>query len=183
LSNLVLLYLICVGFGPASLAIAIALADTYSKIPSSLTQGPVHRGAKRIFMAFWDAASFGQNANLLPQRTLRHLATQQVPLQWRQLVLGPLSRLDDSDTHPSYVVVIDALDECEGDKYVRTIIQLLAEARSLKKVRLRALITSRPEVPIRATVSARFLTLSTATSSFMTESCKALFAAGLFERL
>jgi hypothetical protein len=69
--------------------------------------------------------------------------------QWRQLVLGPLSKLDDDNTHPSYVIVIDALDECEGENYVQTIIKLLAEARSLKKVRLRVLITSRPEVPIR----------------------------------
>jgi hypothetical protein len=64
-------------------------------------------------------------------------------------VLRPLSKLDDSDTYPSYVVVINALDECEGDKYVQTIIQLLAEARSLKKVQLRVLITSRLEVSIR----------------------------------
>ena len=31
--------------------------------------------------------------------------------QWRQLVLGPLSRLEKS--HQSYVLVVDALDECE----------------------------------------------------------------------
>jgi hypothetical protein len=79
----------------------------------------------------------------------RIIASLSLTDQWRQLVLRPLSKLDGSDTHPSYVVVIDALDECEGEEYVRTIIQLLAEAQSLKKVRLRVLITSRPEVPIR----------------------------------
>jgi hypothetical protein len=95
--------------------------------------------------------------HILPvQRHIRDVLTERSIIaslsltdQWRQLVLGPLSKLDDSDTYPSYVVVIDALDECEGDKYVRTIIQLLAEARSLKKVQLRVLVTSRPEVPIR----------------------------------
>jgi hypothetical protein len=46
-------------------------------------------------------------------------------------------------------VIIDALDECEGESDIRIILRLLAEARSLKKVRLRVLITSRPEVPIR----------------------------------
>jgi len=85
--------------------------------------------------------------NVLTKRSI--IASLSLTDQWRQLVLGPLSKLDDSDTYPSYVVVIDALDECEGDKYVQTIIQLLAEARLLKKVRLRVLITSRPEVPIR----------------------------------
>jgi hypothetical protein len=67
--------------------------------------------------------------------------------QWRQLVLGPLSRLEKS--HQSYILVVDALDECEGDDNVRIILELLAEARSLKTVRLRVFLTSRPEIPIR----------------------------------
>ncbi|OAF63117.1 hypothetical protein VC83_00674, partial [Pseudogymnoascus destructans] len=67
--------------------------------------------------------------------------------QWRQLVLGPLSELTKS--HQSYVLVVDALDECEGDNNVRKILELLAEARSLKMVRLRVFLTSRPEIPIR----------------------------------
>jgi hypothetical protein len=45
--------------------------------------------------------------------------------------------------------VIDAIDECDNDKDVQTIIQLLAEAQSLKNVRLRVFLTSRPEIPIR----------------------------------
>ena len=69
--------------------------------------------------------------------------------QWRQLVVRPLSKLDGSNTYLSYVLVIDTLDECEGENDTRIILRLLAEARSLKKVRLRVLITSRPEVPIR----------------------------------
>jgi len=45
--------------------------------------------------------------------------------------------------------VIDALDECDNDKNIRIILQLLAEARSLKRVRLRVFLTSRREVPVR----------------------------------
>ncbi|CZR68823.1 related to WD40-repeat protein (notchless protein) [Phialocephala subalpina] len=67
--------------------------------------------------------------------------------QWRQLVLGPLSKLEKH--HQSFVLVIDALDECEGDLNIRIILELLAEARSLKTVRLRVFLTSRPEIPIR----------------------------------
>jgi hypothetical protein len=78
-----------------------------------------------------------------------NIASQSLADQWRQLVVRPLSELDGSNTYPSYVVVIDALDECEGENDTRIILRLLAEARSLKKVRLRVLITSRPEVPIR----------------------------------
>jgi hypothetical protein len=59
----------------------------------------------------------------------------------------PLSRLEKS--HQSYVLVVDALDECEGDNNVWIILELLAEARSLKTVRLRVFLTSRPEIPIR----------------------------------
>jgi hypothetical protein len=66
--------------------------------------------------------------------------------QWRQLVLGPLLRLEQS--HQSYVLVIDALDKCEGDNSVRIILELLAEARSLKTVQLRVFLTSRPNIPI-----------------------------------
>jgi hypothetical protein len=45
--------------------------------------------------------------------------------------------------------VVDALDECDNDNNIRTIVQLLAEARSLTSARLRVFLTSRPEVPIR----------------------------------
>ena len=69
--------------------------------------------------------------------------------QWRQLVLIPLSKLT-SDLCPSaYVVVIDGLDECDDDNNIRTILHLLSEVRSLKAVRLRVFLTSRPEIPIR----------------------------------
>lgn len=69
--------------------------------------------------------------------------------QWRQLVLKPLSRLDGNCCPSSYILTIDALDECDDDKNIRIILQLLAETRSLKKVRLRVFLTSRREVPIR----------------------------------
>ncbi|KAH8594887.1 putative WD-repeat protein [Bisporella sp. PMI_857] len=77
------------------------------------------------------------------------IASQSLADQWRQLVLKPLLKLEGNDTYRSYIMIIDALDECEDEKDIRIILRLLAEARSLKKVRLRALITSRPEVPIR----------------------------------
>jgi hypothetical protein len=77
------------------------------------------------------------------------ITSQSLADQWRQLVLGPLLKLDGTDIFQSYIVVIDALDEFEGESYVRIILQLLAETQSLKKVRLRVLITSRPEIPLR----------------------------------
>ncbi|OCK72916.1 hypothetical protein K432DRAFT_314325, partial [Lepidopterella palustris CBS 459.81] len=77
------------------------------------------------------------------------IATQSLGDQWRQLVLGPLSKSSNHSYPSSYVLVIDALDECDNDKDIETILLLLAEAQSLKTVRLRVLLTSRPEIPIR----------------------------------
>lgn len=69
--------------------------------------------------------------------------------QWQQLVLRPLSKLDGKGCCSLYILVVDALDECDGNNNIRIILQLLAEARSLTKVQLRVFLTSRPEVPIR----------------------------------
>jgi hypothetical protein len=69
--------------------------------------------------------------------------------QWHQLVLRPLSKLDGSSSYSSYVLIIDALDECDDDNNIQTILSLLAEVRSSKIVRLRVFLTSRPEIPIR----------------------------------
>jgi hypothetical protein len=74
------------------------------------------------------------------------IATQSLSDQWRQLVLVPLSKTSD-ESYPSLcILVIDALDECDNDNDIRIILKLLAEAQSS---RLRVLLTSRPEVPIR----------------------------------
>jgi hypothetical protein len=77
------------------------------------------------------------------------IASQSLRDQWHHLVLSPLSKLSDSSRPASLILVVDALDECDGDSNIRIIVQLLAEARSLTRVRLRVLLTSRPEVPIR----------------------------------
>jgi hypothetical protein len=68
--------------------------------------------------------------------------------QWHHLVLRPLSALPVHKPG-SYTIVVDALDECDNDNDIQIIIRLLAEAQSLKKVRLRVFLTSRPEGPIR----------------------------------
>ena len=66
-----------------------------------------------------------------------------------QLIIGPLSRLGSGSSPLCYVLIVDALDECDGEEHVRIILQLLAESRSSKPVRLRIFLTSRPGTPIR----------------------------------
>ncbi|CAN9169370.1 unnamed protein product [Alternaria alternata] len=79
------------------------------------------------------------------------IASRSLREQWDCLVLIPLLKLANSDNPvpAPLVLVVDALDECDGDNDIRTIVQLLAETKSLPKVRLRVLLTSRPERPIR----------------------------------
>jgi hypothetical protein len=99
-----------------------------------------------------------QLANNIP--SLRHyicdaisnckdIASRSLRDQWSQLILFPLSKLGSSSSSSSYVLVIDALDECDKDEHIRMILQLLAEARTLKTACLRVFLTSRPEIPIR----------------------------------
>ena len=70
--------------------------------------------------------------------------------QWTKLVYQPLLKLEGDPQSPLILVfVIDALDECGCQQDIRTLLQLLTEARDLKNVQFRVLITSRPEIPIR----------------------------------
>lgn len=77
------------------------------------------------------------------------IITQAPREQWRRLVLEPISKLKSDLFQLPLVLVVDALDECDDEKDIRAILQLLSEARSLRTVQLRILITSRPEISIR----------------------------------
>jgi hypothetical protein len=77
------------------------------------------------------------------------IASRSLREQWDQLILRPLSKLDGMGCKTLYILVIDALDECDDENDIRIIVYLLAEARSLENVRLRTFLTSRPEIPIR----------------------------------
>ena len=79
------------------------------------------------------------------------IASQSLRDQWQHLVLRPLSKLHGLEAgQRTYIIVVDALDECDNDSNIRIIVQLLAEVRSsLTGARLRVLLISRPEVPIR----------------------------------
>ncbi|KAF2827151.1 hypothetical protein CC86DRAFT_290026, partial [Ophiobolus disseminans] len=72
------------------------------------------------------------------------IASQSLRRQY--LVLEPLSKLEKPAT---FVLIVDALDECESSNDAQLIVQLLAMSGSLKHMRLRALLTSRPEVHIQ----------------------------------
>ena len=70
--------------------------------------------------------------------------------QWELLILRPLALLKPKLPQQPLLLVVDALDECEGERDVRLILQLLASANThIPTIQLRVLMTSRPETPIR----------------------------------
>ncbi len=68
--------------------------------------------------------------------------------QWKELILRPLARLSGQPIL-ALTLVIDALDECEHEEDIGTLLQLFIEAKDLKAVNLKVFVTSRPETPIR----------------------------------
>ncbi|PVH97942.1 putative WD-repeat protein [Periconia macrospinosa] len=104
------------------------------------------------------------------------IASQSIDDQWHELVLSPLSSLQQQQQQQQqqqeqeqeqekqeeeeeeeeeekrwsrYIVIVDALDECDDQNNVQIILQRLAEVQSLQGTQLRVLLTSRPEVPIQ----------------------------------
>ncbi|KAI9782331.1 MAG: hypothetical protein M1839_005204 [Geoglossum umbratile] len=71
-------------------------------------------------------------------------------IQFEKFILQPLSRLQHVSLQAlRLVIVIDALDECEREEDVRTILRLLPQSKDVTSVCLRIFVTSRPELPIR----------------------------------
>jgi len=66
--------------------------------------------------------------------------------QWKILIYDPLENAPTQSKQ--IVVVIDALDECEGKDDMKLILHLLAQAKNLQTIQLRVFVTSRPEIPI-----------------------------------
>jgi hypothetical protein len=112
------------------------------------------RNARKLFptIARQLAISIPEIAPVL-QQTVREnpgIITKTMREQFEILLLQPLYSLGRSKIPTqAMVIVIDALDECEGDGDIRLILQLLPQLQNLAAVRLRVLLTSRPDLPIR----------------------------------
>ena len=74
------------------------------------------------------------------------ISTKTMKEQFEELIFSPLSKL----VYPfTTLLVIDALDECENERHIGIILHLLAQMRSIESIKLRLLVTSRPELPLR----------------------------------
>ncbi|KAM3066489.1 hypothetical protein ACMFMG_011987 [Clarireedia jacksonii] len=70
--------------------------------------------------------------------------------QFDVLVLQPLGKIQtDPQKSSSIVIVVDALDECDREEDIRTIIRLFSQVQHIVSVQLKFFLTSRPELPIR----------------------------------
>ncbi|MCJ1464924.1 hypothetical protein MMC07_003539 [Pseudocyphellaria aurata] len=70
--------------------------------------------------------------------------------QFEKLIFQSLSEIQKVPPQAlSLVVVIDALDECDREDDIRTILKLLARTKDITPLSLQVFLTSRPELPIR----------------------------------
>jgi hypothetical protein len=66
--------------------------------------------------------------------------------QFDKLILQPLSMIQGKEP---IVIVVDALDECDEENNAKLMIRLFSNAKTLMSTKLKILLTSRPELPIR----------------------------------
>ena len=69
--------------------------------------------------------------------------------QFNKLLLQPICTMDKNQSSIKMVLVIDALDECDGQDDIRVILELLPQLQKSTPMHLRIFLTSRPELPIR----------------------------------
>jgi hypothetical protein len=78
------------------------------------------------------------------------ISTKSLKEQFDKLLLQPLSQLElRNQSISTMLIVIDALDECEQEEDIQTIVRLLPYVKQSSVIHLRILVTSRPELPIR----------------------------------
>ena len=77
------------------------------------------------------------------------LCQKSLQQQFERLLLTPFSSLDTTQVpFQDYAIVIDALDECERDNDVRTILKLFSRTMVIGPLRLKIFVTSRPDLPL-----------------------------------
>ncbi|KAL4907027.1 hypothetical protein BDW74DRAFT_176626 [Aspergillus multicolor] len=80
-----------------------------------------------------------------------NIGNEALSRQWKHLVLKPLLAWERQQNlmQVALIFVLDALDECKDQRDLRLIFHLMSQVREFKALRVRVLITSRPEAHIR----------------------------------
>jgi hypothetical protein len=70
--------------------------------------------------------------------------------QFDKLIYQPLQNVNITTSGcPTFILVVDALDECEQERDIRAILDLWSRLPQITTIRLRLFLTSRPDLPIR----------------------------------
>jgi hypothetical protein len=78
------------------------------------------------------------------------IARKAMSEQWKRLILRPLRKVRDRQPPPYFfILVVDALDECDDQRDIEQILRVFAATKDLTTIKLRILVTSRPEMSIR----------------------------------
>ena len=148
------------GAGTGKSTIALTVAQSLDKLGISLASfffkrggGDLARSRKVVSTIIFQLAirsrllgSFVCEA-LQEDPTLGESAS--ISQQYDKLLLGPLQRARQSaPVSPSFIVVLDALDECDDFNDVRLLLRLLGDTQRMEGLGLRVLVTSRPDIPI-----------------------------------
>ena len=75
------------------------------------------------------------------QKPLKH--------QFEKLLLEPMLKLNKSSQPTMMIIVLDALDECDNLDDVKLVIYLLSQLQVSRSIKLKFLVTSRPELPLQ----------------------------------
>lgn len=79
----------------------------------------------------------------------QHISDLNMREQFNSLLLKPLQRAMQSQKQEvTLSLVIDALDECDSAEDLQRILSLLPELQTIPSLRVRAFLTSRPELPV-----------------------------------
>lgn len=77
-----------------------------------------------------------------------NIADKALRLQFEQLILCPLQEIKNP-VRSVMLIVIDALDECDNEAHIKTIVELCSQLQRVPIISVRTLVTSRPELPPR----------------------------------
>jgi len=71
-----------------------------------------------------------------------------MPKQFENLLLEPMRALPSSALPEQIFIVVDALDECEDDQQIQTLLRLLKQIEDITTARIQIMVTSRPDISL-----------------------------------
>ncbi|KAJ5902836.1 hypothetical protein N7495_003364 [Penicillium taxi] len=119
-----------------------------STIARTVVQGFKERGLLSASFFFKRGEADRVPEALTAIKNDRNITSKSLRNQFDQLLYQPLQKLQPGQS-TTIVIIIDALNEYDGDDDIKLILHLLFKLQEIQSVRLRVVLTSKPELPIR----------------------------------